>query len=36
LRDAQASNERDAHLYSHGVFVADPAAPEPVPKERFL
>ena len=36
LRDAQASNERDAHLYSHGVFVIDPCAPEPPPSERFL
>ena len=35
LRDAQASNERDAHLYSHGVFLSEPGTPLP-PRERFL
>lgn len=24
LRQAQATNERDAHLYSHGVFLREP------------
>lgn len=36
LREAQASNDRDAHLYSHGVFQVDPCAPQPPPEERFL
>jgi hypothetical protein len=36
LREAQASNDRDAHLYSHGVFVTEPGAPESPPKDRFL
>lgn len=37
LEMAQASNDRDAHLYSHGVFTRDPAvAGPPPPKERFL
>jgi hypothetical protein len=35
LRDAQASNELDAHLYSHGVFECEPGTPKP-PRERFL
>jgi hypothetical protein len=37
LRQAQASNDRDAHLYSHGVFTCDPAwqGPRP-PRDRFL
>ena len=26
LREAQAGNELDAHLYSHGVFVVEPSA----------
>ncbi len=37
LHQAQTSNERDAHLYSHGVFRVDPcwngAAPR---RDRFL
>ena len=35
LREAQASNHLDAHLYSHGVFVAEPGALK-VPRDRFL
>jgi hypothetical protein len=35
LRDAQASNDLDAHLYSHGVFLSEPGYPEP-PRDRFL
>jgi hypothetical protein len=32
LRMAQATNDRDEHLYSHGVFDRDPhAAPIPSP-----
>lgn len=36
LREAQASNDRDAHLYSHGVFLVDPCAPQAPPEDRFL
>lgn len=37
LRDAQASNDLDAHVYSHGVFLVDPAVPgPPPPRDRFL
>lgn len=36
LAESQASNERDAHLYSHGVFTVDPCAPETPRGERFL
>ena len=35
LQEAQASNHLDAHLYSHGVFTAEPGT-EPVPRDRFL
>lgn len=37
LEQAQASNEADAHLYSHGVFTVDPRyeGPRP-PADRFL
>jgi hypothetical protein len=34
---AQASNDLDAHLYSHGVFTVDPAwKGPPPPKDRFI
>ncbi|HLU48992.1 MAG TPA: hypothetical protein VK116_12945 [Planctomycetota bacterium] len=29
LRQAQATNEIDRHLYSHGVFTVEPGAEEP-------
>ena len=29
LRMAQATNDADAHLYSHGVFTREPGAPGP-------
>jgi len=34
LREAQASNDRDAHRYGHGVFLAEPGFPEP--RDLFL
>jgi len=37
LRQAQASNDQDAHLYSHGVFSVDPCWKGPPPRrEKFL
>ena len=37
LEQAQASNDLDAHLYSHGVFVVDPSYDRPPPPvDRFL
>jgi hypothetical protein len=37
LHQAQASNDRDAHLYSHGVFTVDPCwKGPPPPREQFL
>ena len=37
LRQAQATNDDDAHLYSHGVFLVDPSwTGPPPPKDRFL
>ena len=37
LRQAQASNDLDWHLYSHGVFTVDPCYKgPPPPKDRFL
>lgn len=37
LLDAQASNDDDWHLYSHGVFTVDPRwQGPPPPRERFL
>ncbi|HEX5012122.1 MAG TPA: hypothetical protein VFY71_17175 [Planctomycetota bacterium] len=36
LRELQASNDRDAHRYSHGVFDVDPALESAPPRERFL
>jgi len=37
LRWAQASNDEDAHLYSHGVFTVDPCwKGAPPPRDRFL
>jgi hypothetical protein len=35
LEEAQASNDRHATLYSHGVFVAEPGT-EDRPSDRFL
>jgi hypothetical protein len=37
LEWAQESNERDWHLYSHGVFTVDPSYEgPPPPRDRFL
>jgi hypothetical protein len=37
LRQAQASNDADAHLYSHGVFRVDPTwKGPPPPSDLFL
>ena len=37
LEQAQASNDQDWHLYSHGVFTVDPRyTGPPPPRERFL
>jgi hypothetical protein len=37
LRQAQATNDLDDHLYSHGVFRRDPSRPGPQPPvDRFL
>jgi len=32
LRQAQATNERDSHEYSHGVFRQDPEFRDPSPR----
>jgi hypothetical protein len=32
LRQAQATNERDSHEYSHGVFRLDPEFRDPSPR----
>lgn len=31
LHQAQATNDLDEHIYSHGVFIAEPTAEAPVP-----
>jgi hypothetical protein len=37
LRAAQATNDLDANVISHGVFLVDPAVPgPPPPRDRFL
>jgi len=37
LRQAQAGNDLDGHLYSHGVFTVDPTwKGPPPPRDRFL
>jgi hypothetical protein len=37
LAQAQATNDLDAHLYSHGVFRQDPSRPgPPPPRDQFL
>ena len=37
LRAAQAGNDLDANVISHGVFLVDPAVPGPPPPvDRFL
>jgi hypothetical protein len=37
LRQAQATNDLDEHLYAHGVFRRDPSRPgPPPPADRFL
>ena len=37
LRQAQAGNDHDWHLYSHGVFTVDPRwKGPPPPRDRFL
>jgi hypothetical protein len=35
LEQAQASNDEDWHLYTHGVFTVDPRWSGPVPRQEF-
>jgi hypothetical protein len=32
LEQAQATNEQDKHLYSHGVFTVEPQVDDPTPE----